>query len=36
MPSVSLDPSKVFDVTKHIRIVPPFQEKEEDKYCFTF
>ena len=21
-----------FDVTKHIRLVPPFQEKEVDKY----
>ena len=28
MPPVSFDPSKVFDVTKHIRLVPPFQEKE--------
>ena len=32
MPPVSFDPSKVFDVTKHIRLVPPFQEKEVDKY----
>ena len=31
MPPVSFDPSKVFDVTKHIRLVPPFQEKEVDK-----
>ena len=30
--SMSFDPSKVFDVTKHIRLVPPFQEKEIDKY----
>ena len=27
-----LDTSKTFDVTKHIRLVPPFQEKEVDKY----
>ena len=25
-----------FDVTKHIRIVPPFQEKEVDKYFIHF
>ena len=25
-----------FDVTKHIRLVPPFQEKEVDKYFFHF
>ena len=31
-----LDTSKTFDVTKHIRLVPPFQEKEVDKYFFTF
>ena len=31
-----LDSSKSFDVTKHIRLVPPFQEKEVDKYFFTF
>ena len=36
MPPVSFDPSKVFDVTKHIRHVPLFQEKEVDKYFFTF
>ena len=36
MPPVSFDPSKTFDVTKHIRLVPPFQEKEVDKYFFTF
>ena len=24
-----------FDVTKHIRLVPPFQEKEVDKYFPT-
>ena len=36
MPPVSFDPSKVFDVTKHIRLVPPFQEKEVDKYVFIF
>ena len=31
-----LDSGKSFDVTKHIRLVPPFQEKEVDKYFFTF
>ena len=31
--SVPLDSSKIFDVTKHIRLVPPFQEKEVDQ-CF--
>ena len=36
MPPVSFDPSKVFDVTKHIRLVPPFQEKEVDKYFLYF
>ena len=36
MPPVSFDPSKVFDVTKHIRLVPPFQEKEVDKYFLHF
>ena len=25
-----------FDVTKHIRLVPPFQEKEVDKYFLNF
>ena len=25
-----------FDVTKHIRLVPPFQEKEVDKYFLRF
>ena len=25
-----------FDVTKHIRLVPPFQEKEVDKYFLHF
>ena len=25
-----------FDVTKHIRLVPPFQEKEVDKYFLYF
>ena len=25
-----------FDVTKHIRLVPPFQEKEADKYFLHF
>ena len=27
---------KTFDVTKHIRLVPPFQEKEVDKYFLHF
>ena len=31
-----LESSENFDVTKHIRLVPPFQEKEVDKYFFTF
>ena len=31
-----LDPSKTYDVTKHIRLVPPFQEKEVDKYFLHF
>ena len=30
--SLPLDSSKLFDVTKHIRLVPPFQDKEVDKY----
>ena len=30
------DTSKIFDVTKHIRLVPPFQEKEVDKYFLHF
>ena len=25
-----------FDVTKHIQLVPPFQEKEVDKYFLHF
>ena len=25
-----------FDVTKHIRLVPPFQEKEVDEYFLAF
>ena len=32
--SLPLDTSKSFDVTKHIRLVPPFQEKEVDKYFY--
>ena len=28
---VSFDPSMVFDVTKRIRLVPSFQEKEVNK-----
>ena len=31
-----LDTSKTFDVTRHIRLVPPFQEKEVDKYFLHF
>ena len=31
-----LDSGKTFDVTKHIRLVPPFQEKEVDKYFLHF
>ena len=32
----SLDSGAHFDVTKHIRLVPPFQEKEVDKYFLHF
>ena len=31
-----LDLSTHFDVTKHIRLVPPFKEKEVDKYFLHF
>ena len=31
-----LDPTKCFDVTNHIRLVPPFQEKEVDKQFLRF
>ena len=31
-----LDLGTHFDVTKHIRLVPPFQEKEVDKYFLYF
>ena len=31
-----LDSGKSVDVTKHIRLVPPFQEKEVDKYFLHF
>ena len=34
--TLPLDTSKSFDVTKHIRLVPPFQEKEVDKYFLHF
>ena len=34
--SLSSDTSKIFDVTKHIRLVPPFQKKEVDKYFLHF
>ena len=30
------DSSKIFDVTKHIRLIPPFQKKEVDKYFLHF
>ena len=33
MPPVSFDPSNIFDVTKHIRLVPPFQEPEDQWSC---
>ena len=32
----SLDLGTHFDVTKHIRLFPPFQEKEADKYFLHF
>ena len=32
----SLDSGVHFDITKHIRLVPPFQEKEADKYFLHF
>ena len=31
-----LDSGVHFDITKHIRLVPPFQEKEVDKYVLHF
>ena len=31
-----LDSGTHFDITKHIRLVPPFQEKEVDKYFLHF
>ena len=31
-----LDPTKFFDVSQHIRLVPPFPEKEVDKYFLQF
>ena len=31
-----LDSSAHFDVTKHIKLVPPFQEKKVDKYFLHF
>ena len=34
--SLPLATSTVFDVTKRIRLVPPFQEKEVDKYFLHF
>ena len=34
--SLPLATSTVFDVTKHIRLVPPFQEKEVDKFFLHF
>ena len=32
----SLDFGVHFDVTNHIRLIPPFQEKEVDKYFLHF
>ena len=34
--TLPLDTSKTFDVTKHIRLVPAFKEKEVDKYFLHF
>ena len=34
--TLPLDTYKTFDVTKHTRLVPPFQEKEVDKYFLHF
>ena len=34
--SLPLDTCKMFDVRKLIRLIPPFQEKEVDKYCLHF
>ena len=34
--SQPLDSGAHFDVIKHIRLVPPFQEKEVDKYFLHF
>ena len=34
--SLPLDTSKVFYVRKHIRLVPPFQEKKVNKYFLHF
>ena len=34
--SLPLDTTKVFDVTKHFRLVPPFQDKVVDKYFLHF
>ena len=31
-----LDLGTHFDVTEHIRLIPPFQEKEVDKYFLHF
>ena len=35
-PTPSTATSTGFDVSKHIRLVPPFQEKEVDKYFVHF
>ena len=35
-PAVMTPKSTGFDVSKHIRLVPPFQEKEVDKYFVHF
>ena len=34
--SESTHVKQVFYVVKHIRTVPPFQEKQIDKYCMHF
>lgn len=33
-PSLVFDPSNNFDVTKHIRLVPPFRERKRLKSTF--
>ena len=36
VPAMTATKSPGFDVSKHIRLVPPFQEKEVDKYFVHF